>query len=337
MNCSSSFVFDFKNQFDDSSQVYEIFITNECISNTFKGVVFLLSTLLYGSIWLLSDYLLIKDFIDRRTGTCLRKLVYLTVWLGSLTSTVLYIMFLTGSHSLMRYIVSAVPNMTQRAYGTLMSLAWFETVRNIDRNQYDRLRLPFRICVHTFDLLIVIVNVVYVVGMVTNQGEPGLVNRYFVFHIMSVSLLSILSCLCSIIIGKRLIKLCKPDPEAVAISSVLVEKFCQQVSKTIRYFISMIILQIPLVLLPIWLIYDLHYYYYVYFTVVSLMLASAYLDSLRVVQKNSDSSKGGSGDNDNGGNGGNGKSTKHPVIEVDNQEHNHFSFTVEQLTVSANS
>jgi len=274
-------------QSGDSSRVYEIFIVDdECVSNYFKAVTFTLSVVVYALIFLLTNYLLVKDYLDKQYGTRLRKLAYLTVWIGSLTSMILHAMFMSGSHSLSRYVISMIPNMTQRAYGTMVHGAWFETVRNIDIKQYNRFRFIFRFLTHLFDVLVVIINVVAPAGMIYYQDQPIIVNRYFITHVSGVMLLSILSCIVSIVVGKELVKACSPKDEMVR--SKLVDRFCSRVTTTTQYMKLMIAVQSPFLLLPLWLLIDLKYFSYVYYTLVTIMMMSAYLDTLHAVHVNRD-------------------------------------------------
>jgi len=319
-------------QLNESSHVTEMFLSNQCIPNVAKLAIFSFFIIVYTIVFAVSTVLLVLDFLNKETGSSLRKKSYMTVWLGSLASLCIHITFMNGVTDKAKFVLFTIPYVCQQTYMTLIMDAWFEASRQLKYDEYNKYRFRFRTWLVVMNIILTVNLIIFfTAAMIYHDTNLVVFDRFYAAWTTIMCVTFLTGDIIMITTGNILIRICQRtyddqknvrnvQNERKLVDTSKIDAFCQNLHKTNKVCITAICIDVVMaVITPSLLSIGLYYLFYIQYTFFELILVLSYSDILRTVYKRQDNS-GTTQPNSNSENG------SGPVLK------SAYSFTVEDLS-----
>ena len=252
----------------NSSIDNEIFIAKDCVNNSAKLTLFIFWLLIWIIMLIWSGSKTAKDLIDNRWSWNNRRGIYLITSIMSVCQILLYIIYLAGFHNKVKYFVLALIPFMARLNISVLLRAWFQTISDRYTEESIRIiKLVFKIADNAMNILSgVSCFVCFLVGpMVAYPDKPELINWFYIFGISLSSVSGFTSCILMIVVGMKLKALCHVDNIIKSQNNDL-EILGKKISFVIFVAFGCIGLQFGIIIIPIWMIWDLYGVFYFHFT-----------------------------------------------------------------------
>lgn len=186
------------NNLSSSSYANENFITDECISNWVKFIIFSFWIAAWSCTWLWFIFVFIQEVRVKGCDFNLKKRVFLLSILAASSAVVANILMLLDIQNSIRYLFYAIYPWVLAFVVCRILLAVFNSAIQIAfKENYNEVKSRFQFYITFMDFLsATIVIVSFIIGPMVSYsyGEYSLVNVFYIVRISSVAFLVILFC-----------------------------------------------------------------------------------------------------------------------------------------------
>jgi len=246
----------------------ELFIAKDCVHNSAKLTLFIIWLLVWIVMLSWAGGKIVLDFIDRRLSWNNRRSVSLITFFMAVCEIFLYSIYLMGFHNKVKYFVLAIVPFLARLNTSVLLRAWFQSISDRYTEKSIRItKIVFKIADNGMNILSgVSCFVCFLVGpMVAYPDNPELVNWFYIFGISLSSVSGFTSCILMIVVGIKLKALCHVD-NIIKVQNNDLEILGKKISFVICVAIGCIGLQFGIIIIPVWMIWDLYGVFYFHFT-----------------------------------------------------------------------
>lgn len=260
-----------------TSYANENFITNFCVSNLAKLIIFSLFLVMWFCALVWSLLTLYFEIVTVGFKWDLRKKIYTLTIISTVAEFISFLFYFFSIQSAVRYLFYSIAPQLTIVVISLSLKAWFETSINITFNTDERFQ-------RSFTTALIIINVIMVtltlscciIGPMVSfsSGNSYQVNWFYAIRTSGLSFISICIIFLIRFTGKKLVKACTGQHSELVQNSEKVKKLLEK----LRILIKISTLCLPtqvFILTPIWMIWDLYGIFWFHFTINEINLFMA--------------------------------------------------------------